>query len=310
MASPSTGIGAPVHSSIAADAGFPNLFGPLLAGTQVILLSEELPLEALAAALQQDQHFSLLKITPTQLEVINHLMPETKTEGRIGTLVVGAEAVRGDVLTRWQRYAPSTVLMNEYGPTETVVGCSIYTVPPGRAISGAVPIGPPIANTQFYVLDARLQPVPIGVVGELYIGGYGVARGYLRQPELTAERFIPNPFSDEPGSRLYKTGDLVRLLADKMANIEFLGRRDHQVKIRGYRVELGEVEAALVRHPSVAQAAVIAREDGPGEQAARGLCGGGADQPVPTPQAPRAPGPAPFPTTWCRRPSWFSTGCR
>ena len=107
--------------------------------------------------------------------------------------------------------------MNEYGPTETVVGCSIYTVPPGRAISGAVPIGLPIANTQFYVLDARLQPVPIGVVGErVYWGRRGSAR-LSGRPELTAERFIPNPFSGEPGSWLYKTGDLVRLLADRMA---------------------------------------------------------------------------------------------
>ena len=172
--------------------------------------------------------------------------------------------------------------MNEYGPTETVVGCSIYTVPPGRAISGAVPIGLPIANTQFYVLDARLQPVPIGVVGELYIGGDGVARGYLGRPDLTAERFIPDPFSGEPGCRLYKTGDLVRLLADRMANIEFLGRRDHQVKIRGYRVELGEVEAVLAEHPGVRETAVIAHADEGASKRLIAYVVGHAGQPEPT----------------------------
>src|SRR5207302_11186474 len=121
----------------------------------------------------------------------------------------------------------------------------------------AIPIGTPIANVQAYVLDSHLELSPVGVVGELYIGGVGVGRGYHRRPELTAERFIPDPFSSQPGARMYKTGDLVRYLPDR--SIEFLGRNDHPVKVRGFRIELGEIEAALARHPSVSQAVVIAR---------------------------------------------------
>ncbi|MCX7595464.1 MAG: AMP-binding protein, partial [Fischerella sp.] len=127
-----------------------------------------------------------------------------------------------------------------------------------------VPIGRPIANTQIYLLDTHLQPVPIGVPGELYIGGFGLARGYLNQPELTAQKFIPNPFSDEPNARLYKTGDLARYLRD--GNIEFLGRIDHQVKLRGYRIELTAIEALLLQHPVIREAVVILREEESGSK--------------------------------------------
>lgn len=254
------GRGAPVQSSIAADAIFPSLFAPLLVGKAVFLLPQEQPLEALQELLQTEGGFSLMKITPSQLEVLTQHLPEQDASGWVGTLVVGAEALRGDILDFWQRNTQGTVVLNEYGPTETVVGCSIYHIPANQFVRGAVPIGLPIANTQFYVLDEWMQPVPVGVPGELYIGGIGVAWGYLHRPEQTASVFVPDPFSSQSGARLYKTGDLVRLLSDVQANIEFIGRKDQQVKIRGYRVELGEIEACLVEHPTVESAVVMAHE--------------------------------------------------
>src|SRR5262249_15271719 len=141
-------------------------------------------------------------------------------------------------------------LHNFYGPTEATLDVAHWTCTPGGGRC-VVPIGRPIANTQLYLLDAQLQPVPIGIPGELCIGGASLARGYLRQPELTAETFIPHPFSDAPGARLYKTGDLARYLPH--GNIEFLGRLDNQVKIRGYRIELGEIETTLEHHPTIRQ---------------------------------------------------------
>jgi amino acid adenylation domain-containing protein/non-ribosomal peptide synthase protein (TIGR01720 family) len=275
------GHGAPVQSSIAADAIFPSLFAPLIVGTTVMLLPEDQALAALDTALRNTGQFSLIKITPSQLELLNHLLPERDRQDWVRTLVVGAEEVLGEVLTFWQMHAPDTRVLNEYGPTETVVGCSMYEVPPGRFIRGTVPIGLPIANTQFYVLDGQMRPVPIGVVGELYIGGDGVAWGYHNRPDLTAERFVPNPFVGDKetrrqgdketkvsaiGYRLYKTGDLVRYLADRAGNIEFLGRIDDQVKLLGYRVEPGEVAAVLMQHPAVREAVVLAHADVPGDK--------------------------------------------
>ena len=164
----------------------------------------------------------------------------------------------GETLTRElanQLLAKSTSVWNLYGPTETSIWSTAYQV---KSQDGSVCIGKPIANTQIYLLNSHRKPVPIGVPGELHIGGAGLARGYLNRPELTKEKFIPNPFSKEPSARLYKTGDLARYLPN--GNIEFLDRLDHQVKIRGFRIELGEVESALAQHPAVQQTVVIVRE--------------------------------------------------
>ncbi len=174
--------------------------------------------------------------------------------------MIGGEALRPEHVDFWRRHAPETVLINEYGPTETVVGCCVYRVPRDQPISGLIPIGRPIANTRLYVLNEHLEPVPVGVAGELYIGGAGVARGYLRRPALTAERFIPDPFAAEPGGRLYRTGDLARWRPD--GNLEYLGRVDRQVKVRGFRIEPAEIEEALARHPAIREAVVVTREHG------------------------------------------------
>ncbi len=152
-------------------------------------------------------------------------------------------------------------LHNLYGPTEAAVDVTYWACGPNRQ-QASVPIGRPIANTQIYILDMQLQPVPIGVPGELHIGGVGLARGYLNRPDLTEQKFIADPFSQQAGARLYKTGDLARFLAD--GSIEYLGRIDHQVKLRGFRIELGEVEAVLAQCPGVSQTVVVVREDNPG----------------------------------------------
>jgi acyl carrier protein len=156
------------------------------------------------------------------------------------------------------------MLINEYGPTETVVGCCVYRVGDEEPLATSISIGRPIINTQLYILDERLQPVPIGVTGELYVGGSGVGRGYLNRPELTAERFLPDPFSAEPGARLYKTGDLARYFPS--GNIECRGRADYQVKIRGFRIELGEIESVLGQHQSIQESVVVTREELPGDK--------------------------------------------
>ncbi|MEP6706031.1 MAG: amino acid adenylation domain-containing protein [Pyrinomonadaceae bacterium] len=258
------GCGAPVHTSIAFDLTITSLFNPLLVGQTVHLLPEERGVDALGHCLADERNFSLVKITPTHLQTLSATLLPAEAPGRTRALVIGGEALTMQNLSYWRQHAPATRLINEYGPTETVVGCCVYEVGPDDPSSGGTPIGRPIANTRLYVLDEMLEPVAIGAPGELYVGGDGVARGYLNRPELTAERFIPDPFSEEPGARLYKTGDLVRYRDD--GNIEFLGRLDDQVKIRGYRIELGEIESALIQHQNVRDCVAVAREDMPGDR--------------------------------------------
>ncbi|MBW4457215.1 MAG: amino acid adenylation domain-containing protein, partial [Nostoc indistinguendum CM1-VF10] len=179
------------------------------------------------------------------------------------SILCGGEALTRELAN--QLLEKSTSVWNLYGPTETTIWSAARLVEAsGHNNDAPEPIGRPIANTQIYILDRHLQPVPIGVAGELHIGGEGLARGYLNRRELTDEKFIPNPFNDEPGARLYKTGDLARYLPD--GNIEFLGRLDHQVKIRGFRIELGEIEAVLGQHPGVQEIVVVAWEDKPGNK--------------------------------------------
>jgi len=169
-------------------------------------------------------------------------------------LVVGGENLTAAAVDSWRRHAPATRIINEYGPAETVVGSCVYEIGKEEQTEGSIPIGKPIANTDLYILDQQQELAPFGVTGELYVGGPCLARGYLQRPDLTAERFVPHPFSAEPGARLYRTGDLCRYLAD--GQLEFMGRTDQQVKLRGYRIELGEIEAVLREHPSIENAAV------------------------------------------------------
>jgi amino acid adenylation domain-containing protein len=246
------GRGAPVSSAIGFDATITSFFAPLITGGKVVMLPEDRAIESLAECLRVNRGFSLIKITPAHLEILSQLLRPEECAGCANAFVIGGEALRGDMLAFWREHAPGTRLINEYGPTETVVGCCVYEATDDLA--GAVPIGRPIANTELYVLDGNMEPVPQGVVGELYIGGAGVARGYLNRPDLTEARFVADPFSGRSGARLFRSGDLVRLLPD--GNLDFLGRLDSQVKIRGYRIELGEIESVLARHPGVDEAAV------------------------------------------------------
>ncbi|HEX2271663.1 MAG TPA: amino acid adenylation domain-containing protein, partial [Pyrinomonadaceae bacterium] len=180
-------------------------------------------------------------------------------------IVVTGEALPPQVCNRWLDRYPQVPLLNAYGPTECsddVTHCFIREKLDADVVS--VPIGKALANTQLYIVDKFREPAPIGIAGELLVGGDGVGRGYLSRPELTAEKFIPDCFSGQAGARLYRTGDLARYLPD--GNIEFLGRMDHQVKVRGHRIELGEIESVLSRHAGVRQAVVLAREDAPGEK--------------------------------------------
>jgi amino acid adenylation domain-containing protein len=256
------GQGAPVHSSIGFDLTVTSLWAPLLAGRSVFLLRDSSPAAALIAAEEEGFDLSLIKITPAHLRMLEEELLRPALAARAGAWVIGGEELSYEAIAHWRRAAPRARWINEYGPTETVVGCIVHEIPADGPPAGPVPIGRPIAGTQVYVADRQGGPAPVGLPGELCIGGEGLARGYLHRGDLTAERFVPNPFAGA-GCRLYRTGDLARWLPD--GTLEFLGRIDRQVKVRGFRIEPGEVETALLRQPGVERAVVICREDRPGD---------------------------------------------
>jgi amino acid adenylation domain-containing protein len=251
-----------VHSSISFDLTVTGLFTPLIVGGRVELLPHEEGIDALVEALRRPESRGLVKITPAHLELLSHMLRPEEAARKVDLFVIGGENLTADSLRFWRQVSPATRLINEYGPTETVVGCCVYEVQADDPFTGFVPIGKAIDNTQLYILDTALKPVDVGVTGELYIGGAGVARGYLDRPELTDAHFVADPFSGDPLARMYKTGDLARVRND--GSLECLGRIDDQVKIRGFRVELGEIEAVVTEHAAVRQCAALAQEDGSG----------------------------------------------
>ncbi|AKJ04229.1 non-ribosomal peptide synthase protein (TIGR01720 family)/amino acid adenylation domain-containing protein [Archangium gephyra] len=243
------------------DASVWECWAPLMSGGRLVIAAPDAHRDgvALLEAVTRGQ-VTVLQLVPSLLRVLLEEKGLSRATS-LRWLFCGGEALPVELEHRLRAQLPSATLVNLYGPTEATIDATFARCPsPGSGPT--VPIGRPIANTQLYLLDASLQPVPVGVPGELFLGGEGLARGYLRRPELTAERFIPHPFSGSPGARLYRTGDLARYLPD--GSVEFLGRRDAQVKVRGFRVELGEVEAALAKHPAVREAVVVVREDNPG----------------------------------------------
>ncbi len=254
----------PVHSSVSFDLTVTSMLLPLMVGDCIHWIPESAGGEVLATALKSGGVFNLVKLTPTHLELLTRNCSDKSIEANIGTFIIGGEALKSETLGFWRTHTSVPRLINEYGPTETVVGCCTYEVTPDSCYTGMLPIGRPISNTQAYVLDTFNNAVPLGVAGELFIGGVGVARGYWQRPDLTAEKFIPDLFNLVPGGRLYQTGDMCRYKPDGI--IEYIGRRDLQVKVRGFRIELGEIEAELVRHPDVNDAIVLAREDVPGDR--------------------------------------------
>ena len=242
------------------DASVWEFFAPLFAGAQLIMARPGGHQDSsYLVKLIAKKKITVLQLVPSLLQM---LLEEKEIESctHLKRVFCGGEALSRELVERFFEKLPVD-LHNLYGPTEASIDSTFWSCT-GESKERSVPIGRPIANTEIYLLDCHLQPVPIGVSGELHIGGAGLARGYLNCTDVTAEKFLPNPFSSAPGSRLYKTGDLARYLPD--GNIEFLGRIDHQVKIRGFRVELGEIEAVLTQYPAIQQAIAVVREDVPG----------------------------------------------
>jgi amino acid adenylation domain-containing protein len=248
---------------VAFDASTLEVWGALLHGARCVLYPGDLPTARELGQVLRENQVTTLWLTAS---LFNSIIDEAPQElSSVRQLMTGGEALSVPHVRRALEVLPTTELINGYGPTESTTFACTYRIPRQLdAVLPSIPIGRPIGNTQVYVLDANLEPAPVGVPGELYIGGDGLARGYLNRPEVTAEKFVPDPIRARTGARLYRTGDLCRCLPD--GNIQFLGRLDNQVKVRGFRIELGEIEAALSQHPSVRECVVIAREDRPGDK--------------------------------------------
>ncbi|AVT28964.1 non-ribosomal peptide synthetase [Plantactinospora sp. BC1] len=239
------------------DVAFWDLCLGLLSGGRLVVVPAERRVPGPALTEYAHRHGVTFMILPPALLAA---MPRELTLPAGATLLAGTERVSPELVARWARDRP---MFNAYGPTEATVNSTLGECDPATPPGGVVPIGRPDPGTRCYVLDAALQPVPVGATGELYLGGTGLARGYLGQPGLTAQRFVADPYGPA-GGRLYRTGDLVRWLPD--GRLEFLGRADDQVKIRGYRIEPGEIESVLAQHPAVGQVAVLARPGRDGQQ--------------------------------------------
>ncbi|MEG4404815.1 amino acid adenylation domain-containing protein [Microcoleus sp. MON2_D5] len=242
---------------ISFDAATFEIWGSLLNGARLVVMPAHTPsLQELGRAIRQNQITTLWLTAGLFHQMVDEQLEDLK---QVQQLLAGGDILSVSHVLKLLREAKGCRLINGYGPTENTTFTCCYSITDASQIVKSVAIGRPISNTQVYILDSQLQPVPIGVPGELYIAGDGLARGYFNRPELTARAFISNPFSGEPDARLYKTGDRACYLPD--GNIEFLGRWDNQIKVRGFRIEIGEIEAALSQHPNVREAVVVVRED-------------------------------------------------
>ncbi|MGA5129480.1 amino acid adenylation domain-containing protein [Streptomyces olivoreticuli] len=256
--------GAPLFSSVAFDLGVPDLYTPLMTGQPVHLVDQDTDVTELGRVLAEGAPYAFVKLTPGHLDLLTRQLNDEQIAGLAGLVIAAGDSFTGRLADRWARAAgpDGTRLAAEYGPTEITVGNSAYFVD-GPQDAELVSIGRAIPHTTMRVLDEELRPLPVGAVGEVYIGGIGLARGYARRPGQTAEKFLPDPYG-APGSRLYRTGDLARVLPD--GNLDFVSRADHQVKLRGYRIEPGEIETALTASPAVGEAVALVREDTPGDR--------------------------------------------
>ncbi len=240
------------------DVSIYEIFSPLLAAGTLSIVPEQVRSDTITFI--EWLNFQQIKsayIPPFMLNYFSSWLKKATEKPRLKRLLVGVEPIQEQLLVSIKKQIEGLQIINGYGPTETTICAVLYVVPSECSHNNKTPIGLPVQNIEIYLLNEQMQVVPVGTTGEMYIGGVGLAQGYLNRPELTAKKFIQNPFSHDSDSRLYKTGDLARYLPD--GNLEFVGRIDHQVKIRGYRIELGEIEAKLHQYPNISDAVVLAR---------------------------------------------------